>query len=110
VVDVVVDRTRVALRAFREIAGPPAALVVAGGVAANQTIRRGLERLAAEAGLRLIAPPLPLCGDNGAIIAWAGLERLRLGLIDDLNVAARPRWPLGEPIGGKSAAVSKGRS
>ncbi|HEX5867607.1 MAG TPA: tRNA (adenosine(37)-N6)-threonylcarbamoyltransferase complex transferase subunit TsaD, partial [Beijerinckiaceae bacterium] len=50
-----------------------------------------------EAGLRMIAPPLPLCGDNGAIIAWAGLERLRLGLIDDLTVPARARWPLGEP-------------
>jgi N6-L-threonylcarbamoyladenine synthase len=110
VVDVVVDRTRMALRMFREIAGPPAALVVAGGVAANQTVRRGLERLAAEAGLRMIAPPLPLCGDNGAIIAWAGLERLRLGLIDDLNVAARARWPLSEPIAGKPAAVSKGRA
>jgi N6-L-threonylcarbamoyladenine synthase len=97
VVDVVVDRTRVALRGFREIAGPPAALVAAGGVAANQTIRRGLERLAAEAGLRLIAPPLPLCGDNGAIIAWAGLERLRLGLTDNLTAPARARWPLGEP-------------
>ena len=102
VVDVVVDRTRVALRSFREIAGPPAALVVAGGVAANQTMRRGLERLAAEAGLRLIAPPLPLCGDNGAIIAWAGIERLRLGLMDDLNAPARARWPLGEP--GRPAA------
>jgi N6-L-threonylcarbamoyladenine synthase len=107
VVDVVVDRTRVALRGFRDIAGPPAALVVAGGVAANQTIRRGLERLAAEAGLRLIAPPLPLCGDNGAIIAWAGLERLRLGLIDDLNAPARARWPLGEPVSGKPAAAPR---
>jgi N6-L-threonylcarbamoyladenine synthase len=110
VLDVVVDRTRLALRAFGEIAGRPAALVVAGGVAANQTICRGLERLAGEAGLRMIAPPLPLCGDNGAIIAWAGLERLRLGLVDDLNVAARPRWPLGEPIAGKPAFASKGRS
>ena len=110
VVDVIADRTRVALRAFRDIAGPPAALVVAGGVAANQTIRRGLERLAGEAGLRMIAPPLPLCGDNGAIIAWAGLERLRLGLIDDLTVPARARWPLGEPAGGMPASASRGRT
>jgi N6-L-threonylcarbamoyladenine synthase len=94
VVDVVVDRTRVALRSFHEKAGYPTALVVAGGVAANQAIRRGLTRLAAESGLKLVAPPLPLCTDNGAIIAWAGLERLRLGLVDDLTVAARPRWPL----------------
>jgi N6-L-threonylcarbamoyladenine synthase len=94
VVDVVVDRTRTALRVFRETAGHPTALVVAGGVAANQVMRRALQRLAAEAGLRLIAPPLELCGDNGAMIAWAGLERLRLGLIDDLMAPARARWPL----------------
>lgn len=94
VVDTVVDRTRVALRGFRDIAGHPTALVVAGGVAANMAIRRGLDRLAAESGVRLIAPPLSLCTDNGAIIAWAGLERLRMGIQDDLTVAARPRWPL----------------
>ena len=110
VVDVVADRTRVALRAFREIAGPPTALVAAGGVAANQTIRRGLDRLAGEAGLRLVAPPLPLCGDNGAIIAWAGLERLRLGMIGDLNAPARARWPLGEPVRRKAAAPAKGHA
>ncbi|HEY0572195.1 MAG TPA: tRNA (adenosine(37)-N6)-threonylcarbamoyltransferase complex transferase subunit TsaD, partial [Enterovirga sp.] len=76
VVDVVADRTRVALRAFRERVGHPTALVVAGGVAANDAIRRALARLATESGLKLVAPPLNLCGDNGAIIAWAGLERL----------------------------------
>ena len=96
VVDVVADRTRVALRAFRERVGHPTALVVAGGVAANDAIRRALARLATESGLKLVAPPLNLCGDNGAIIAWAGLERLRLGLIDDLGAPARPRWPLDE--------------
>jgi N6-L-threonylcarbamoyladenine synthase len=94
VVDVVVDRTRVGLRAFRTIAGHPTALVVAGGVAANQGMRQGLQRLAVEAGLKLIAPPLHLCGDNGAMIAWAGLERMRLGLIDDIAAPARARWPL----------------
>src|SRR5918993_2723161 len=94
VVDVVVDRTRAALRVFREAAGHPTALVIAGGVAANQVLRRALQRLAAEAGLRLLAPPLDLCGDNGAIIAWAGLERLRLGLVDDMTAPARARWPL----------------
>jgi len=96
VVDVVIDRTRMALRTFREAAGHPTALVAAGGVAANQTLRRALERLARESGLRLVAPPLRLCGDNGAMIAWAGIERLRLGLVDDLSAAARPRWPLDE--------------
>jgi len=103
VVDVVVDRTRAGLRAFREEVGHPTALVVAGGVAANGAIRRALARFATESGLRLVAPPLDLCGDNGAIIAWAGLERLRLGLVDDLTVGARARWPLGE-VGAAPAA------
>ncbi len=94
IVDVVADRTRMGLRAFRDHAGHPTALVVAGGVAANQAVRRGLTRLAAESGLRLVTPPPALCTDNGAMIAWAGIERLRLGLIDDLTVPARARWPL----------------
>ncbi|HYF53325.1 MAG TPA: tRNA (adenosine(37)-N6)-threonylcarbamoyltransferase complex transferase subunit TsaD [Salinarimonas sp.] len=96
VVDTVVDRVRVGLRAFHALAGHPTALVAAGGVAANQTLRRSLERLARESGLRLVAPPLRLCGDNGAMIAWAGIERLRLGLVDDLSAPARARWPLDE--------------
>jgi N6-L-threonylcarbamoyladenine synthase len=94
VVDMVIDRTRVGLRAFREIAGDPKAIVVAGGVAANQAMRDALQRMAVETGLRMVAPPLALCGDNGAMIAWAGLERLRLGLIDDISAPARARWPL----------------
>ena len=52
--------------------------------------------VATEAGLPMVAPPLALCGDNGAMIAWAGLERLRLGLVDDMSAVARPRWPLDE--------------
>lgn len=94
VVDVVVDRTRAGMRAFRNVAGRPTALVAAGGVAANDAIRRALSRLAGEAGLRLVVPPPALCTDNGAMIAWAGAERLALGLTDALTVAARPRWPL----------------
>lgn len=96
VVDVVEDRTRAALRLFQERLGRPTALVAAGGVAANDAIRRALARLAGEAGLRLVAPPRELCGDNGAIIAWAGIERLRLGLVDDMTAPARARWPLAE--------------
>lgn len=94
VVDVLVDRTRAGLRACRAAGVAPLTLVVAGGVAANQPVRRGLARLATEAGLPMVAPPPALCGDNGAMIAWAGLERLRLGLIDDMSAIARPRWPL----------------
>jgi N6-L-threonylcarbamoyladenine synthase len=94
VVDVMVERTRVGLKAFRAEMGKPTCLVVAGGVAANIAIQRGLMRLATEAGLRLVAPPLALCGDNGAMIAWAGLERLRIGLTDGLDAPPRPRWPL----------------
>lgn len=94
VVDVMVERTRVGLKAFRADHGKPTCLVVAGGVAANQAIRRGLTRLATEAGLKLLAAPLELCGDNGAMIAWAGIERLRLGLTDGLDTPPRPRWPL----------------
>ena len=70
------------------------ALVVAGGVAANRTIRAALEHLAAEHGLRFVAPPLWLCTDNAAMIGWAGAERFAAGLTDPLDVAARPRWPL----------------
>lgn len=76
-------------RAFR-----PTALVVAGGVAANQTIRQALSAMAAAQSLPLVAPPPALCTDNGVMVAWAGLERLRLGLADGLEVMARPRWPL----------------
>ncbi|GFZ98996.1 tRNA N6-adenosine threonylcarbamoyltransferase [Blastomonas marina] len=89
-VDCLLDRTR---RALDRIDTPPA-LVVAGGVAANQTVRGALEGLAAEHDMRFVAPPLPLCTDNAAMIAWAGIERLPLGQFDPLDVAARPRWPL----------------
>lgn len=69
-------------------------LVVSGGVSANQAIRRTLETLCAKNGFRLAAPPLDLCTDNAAMVAWAGIERLRLGLTDPLTFKARPRWPL----------------
>ena len=96
VVDVIIDRTRVGLRQFRVGCGAPTALVIAGGVAANSAIRHSLERFAKETGLRLVAPPLALCTDNGAMIAWAGIERLRLGLISGMDFAPRARWPLDE--------------
>lgn len=89
-VDCLFDRLEFALR---HIAAPPT-LVVAGGVAANQTIRAALENLAAAHGMGFTAPPLALCTDNAAMIAWAGCERLALGQSDPLDFRARPRWPL----------------
>jgi len=96
VVDVVLDRLRAGVRLFRARYGAPTAVVAAGGVAANQAIRKVLHRLAFEVGAPLVVPPLDLCTDNGAMIAWAGCERLALGLTDTLDVAPRARWPLDE--------------
>ena len=90
VVDCLVDRT---IRALGAAKGATA-LVVAGGVAANQTIRAALTELAAAHGLPFVAPPLWLCTDNAAMIAWAGALRFEQGLTDGLDVPARARWPL----------------
>lgn len=96
VVDMIIDRTRIALQKFEYVAGKPTALVAAGGVAANMVIRRGLQRLGQEVGLRVVLPPQGLCADNGAMIAWAGAERLAAGLTDPLDIGPRARWPLDE--------------
>ena len=94
VIDVITDRVAVGLRLFKERFGEPSALVAAGGVAANKAIRFALERLAFETATPLAAPPPEFCTDNGAIVAWAGAERLALGLTDDLTASPRARWPL----------------
>jgi N6-L-threonylcarbamoyladenine synthase len=91
--EVVKDRMRHALAAFSSQFASKT-LVVAGGVAANQHLRAVLRDVAAEYGFTLTAPPLPLCTDNAAMIAWAGVERLRLGLTDPLDAEPRARWPL----------------
>jgi N6-L-threonylcarbamoyladenine synthase len=91
VVDCLVDRSRLAL----ESSEAPA-LVVAGGVAANQAIRGALAELAQQQGRRFAVPPAWLCTDNAAMIAWAGAERLAAGLVDGLDAPARARWPLDE--------------
>ncbi|HEU0216345.1 MAG TPA: tRNA (adenosine(37)-N6)-threonylcarbamoyltransferase complex transferase subunit TsaD [Stellaceae bacterium] len=92
--DCLIDRTSRALRWFRGRYPEGTALVAAGGVAANSRLRARLTALAAEFGLAFVAPPPALCTDNGAMIAWAGLERLRLGLTDMLDAPVHPRWPL----------------
>jgi len=92
--DILADRTGNALAMLSEENQGVTALVTAGGVAANGAIRARLGEVAARHGLPLIAPPPALCTDNGAMVAWAGLERLRLGMSDGLDFAARPRWAL----------------
>jgi len=92
--DCLADRTRHALAHFRRHWPDGKTLVVAGGVAANKMLRLRLAELAAANDVAFIAPPAALCTDNGAMIAWAGLERLKLGLTDGLEFAPRPRWPL----------------
>ena len=74
----------------------PTAFCVAGGVAANAALRARLETVSARAGVPFLAPPLQLCTDNAAMIAWAGIERLRAGLQSAPDFVARPRWPLDE--------------
>ncbi|MCA0902727.1 tRNA (adenosine(37)-N6)-threonylcarbamoyltransferase complex transferase subunit TsaD [Qipengyuania aquimaris] len=100
-VDCVIDRLSIALQAM----GRSDTLVVAGGVAANATVRVALEELAERHSMRFTAPPPKLCTDNAAMIAWAGVERLAMHDFqpDPLDIAARPRWPLdpqAEPVRG----------
>jgi N6-L-threonylcarbamoyladenine synthase len=93
VADVLVDRTRHAIAMFRRD-HEGTQLVVAGGVAANRLIREKLGDLAVARGMALCVPPPRLCTDNAAMVAWAAIERLRVGAPDGLDFAPRPRWPL----------------
>jgi N6-L-threonylcarbamoyladenine synthase len=94
VADVLADRAAHAMATMRERAPAAHVLVVAGGVAANGAIRDALSDVAGQHGFTLAAPPVRLCTDNAVMVAWAGIERLRLGLAQGLDVAPRPRWPL----------------
>ena len=93
-------------RALALCSVPPTALCVAGGVAANKAIRALLETVSARAGVPFLAPPLRLCTDNAAMIAWAGIEQLRAGVATSQGFVARPRWPLDESA---SALLGSGR-
>ena len=98
VTEIVATRSRQALERFKaELPDAQPQLVVAGGVAANQQIAAALLKVVAAAGAKLVVPPIALCTDNGAMVAWAGAERLALGRRDGLEVVARPRWPLDTP-------------
>lgn len=94
VADVLADRTARAIEMARDMAPALRHVVVAGGVAANQALRARLAEVAAGAGCDFVVPPVALCTDNAAMVAWAGLERLQLGLVDSLDAAPRARWPL----------------
>ena len=96
VADSVIDRCNRAIDMMAELpaAAKAAHFVVAGGVAANARLRRDLANLAAKRGLSFHVAPLALCGDNAAMVAWAGLERLSRGMTDGLDAPVYPRWPL----------------
>ncbi len=102
--ETVADRCEKAIEKFQSEYKPmKPVLVASGGVAANKTLRAALEKTAGKHGFSFVAPPAALCSDNGAMIAWAGIERLQRGLTDTLDMAARPRWPL-DPDAGKIRA------
>ena len=103
VADVLAEKTR---RALAQTGAPT--LAVAGGVAANQTLRAALERVARDAGASFLAPPLRLCTDNAAMIAWAGIEAYNAGQRDGMDLAARPRWPLDQNAAPMLGAGKKG--
>ena len=90
------DRTEQAIKQYLDLHPQQKhpALVVAGGVAANKSLRHGLEHLCTKYNIRFVAPPLHLCTDNGAMIAWAGMERFLRGMTDPIDFPAYPRWPL----------------
>ena len=102
VTEVLADRAANACMMMRERFGDVSALVVAGGVAANRAVQLALNGVADRLGVRLLAPPPRLCSDNAVMVAWAGVERLRAGLTNDIDFKPVPRWPL-ETLHGTTA-------
>ncbi len=96
VVDCITNRLHNALNDERVKNANPKTMVVAGGVAKNSAVRAAMENLANKSGMLFAAPPMNLCTDNGAMIAWAGLENYRIGKVVSEPIAPRPRWPLTE--------------
>ncbi len=107
VVDVVLDRVRAGLAVMRDGRRAPNALVVAGGVAVNLAIRGAMQEFSDEIGLPLVLPPPELCTDNGAMIAWAGAERLARGMTDGFDTSPRARWPL-DSVAGRTKGGARG--
>ena len=107
--DVLYEKTKAAVKVYLSEKPLNPLLSISGGVASNQLIRERLEGLAIEMGIQFVAPPLKLCTDNGAMIAWAGIELFRLGIRDDLYLGARPRWPLDEKAPALLKYGKKGR-
>jgi N6-L-threonylcarbamoyladenine synthase len=114
VTDILCDRTAFALKEFKSTefkstGQTPYRFVVAGGVAANASIRKGLSDLCGQEGFSLIVPPSEFCTDNAAMIALVGAEKYRLGQLDALDVRARPRWPLDSERAQENPASGSGR-
>jgi N6-L-threonylcarbamoyladenine synthase len=105
-VDVLTERSRKAMREMLGRASGVRRLVVAGGVAANRSLSVSLAQAAKSEGFELMIAPAALCTDNGAMVAWAGLERLALGMVDGLDVSPRARWPLDASRSGIAGAKS----
>ncbi|MFQ6547308.1 tRNA (adenosine(37)-N6)-threonylcarbamoyltransferase complex transferase subunit TsaD [Aestuariibius sp. 2305UL40-4] len=106
--DILVEKTRRALDIYLAERPKTPTLAVAGGVAANGMLRAGLEKLARQQGMAFVAPPLALCTDNAAMIAYAGAQRLIAGAQDGLDLAARPRWPLDQKAPAMLGAGKRG--
>lgn len=108
VADVLVEKSRRALEVYLTLSPVEPVLAVAGGVAANSLIRARLQELCTAHGVRFLAPPMALCTDNAAMIAWVGIERFQSGVRDDATLVARPRWPLDQSAAPMIGSGKKG--